>query len=148
MKNDRFIDGDSWRCVVAGETRTVTRKTVIVAGTYKVQCCPFPQVDKELDYFCKMAKQWIKSWRNPFATASWIHLVLVRCHPFEDGNGRLTRLIASIPLMMHGYPPISMTLNQRPEYHLAINKAYEGDHSALVQCIITGMQETLAAIKV
>ena len=23
------------------------------------------------------------SYRNPFATASWIHLVLARCHPFD-----------------------------------------------------------------
>ncbi len=43
--------------------------------------------------------------------------------PLQDGNGRTTRLITSIPLMMHGYPPISIGLTQRSNYYDAINKA-------------------------
>ncbi|KAF9480867.1 Fic-domain-containing protein [Pholiota conissans] len=131
-----------------GVTRSTTRKTVIVASrAYSIQCCPFDQVDAELDVICNLAKQWTQTWRNPFATASWIHLILVRCHPFEDGNGRLTRLIASLPLMKHGYPPISIDLKQRPEYYDAINKAYTGDHSALSQCIIQGAEETIKFVQ-
>jgi hypothetical protein len=42
--------------IPAGKTRAETRKTVIVAGTYKIECCPFPDVDVELEYICKMAK--------------------------------------------------------------------------------------------
>jgi len=40
----------------AGKTRTETRKTVILAGAYKIECCPFPDVDGELEYICRMAK--------------------------------------------------------------------------------------------
>ncbi|KAK0441257.1 fido domain-containing protein [Desarmillaria tabescens] len=130
-----------------GRTRAWTRKTVIIAGNYKIQCCPFPEVDNELDYICKMAKQYIKNWRNPFATASWIHLLLARCHPFNDGNGRTTRLIASIPLMMHGYPPISIGLTQRSDYYNGINKVYDGDHGPLIQCILRGMEATIASVR-
>ncbi|KAG5652382.1 hypothetical protein H0H81_005212 [Sphagnurus paluster] len=39
----------------AGRTRGETLKTVIVAGTYSIECCPYPEVDKELEYICKMA---------------------------------------------------------------------------------------------
>jgi hypothetical protein len=42
--------------VPAGKTRTETRKPVIVAGAYKVECCPFSDVDGELEYVWKMAK--------------------------------------------------------------------------------------------
>lgn len=76
---------------------------------------------------------------NLFAFASWLHLVLARCHPFDvricsrflpkmylsfiqDGNGRTTRLIASIPLVLHGYPPISIPLSARESYIDAINQ--------------------------
>lgn len=38
-----------------GATRSVTRKTVIIPGVTKIQCCPYPAVDGELDYICKMA---------------------------------------------------------------------------------------------
>ncbi|KIM47313.1 hypothetical protein M413DRAFT_64116 [Hebeloma cylindrosporum] len=144
MKTCQYTD---LHYIPAGKTREETRKTVIVAGTYKIECCPFPRVDEELEYICKMAKQWIKSWRNPFATASWIHLVLVRCHPFEDGNGRIVRLLASIPLINHGYPPISVGLAQRADYYAAINKAYEGDHNALIECMLQGMKETIASVQ-
>lgn len=44
-----------------GQTRTSTKKTVVIAGNYKIQCCPFPEVDNELDYICKMAKQYIEN---------------------------------------------------------------------------------------
>ncbi|KIO13166.1 hypothetical protein M404DRAFT_992744 [Pisolithus tinctorius Marx 270] len=43
-------------------------------------------------------------------------LVFVRCHPFEDGNGRLARLLASIPLMEDGYSPMFISLGQRAAY--------------------------------
>ncbi|KAF8160046.1 fido domain-containing protein [Crassisporium funariophilum] len=144
MKNCQF-SGQYY--IPAGKTRTETRKTVIVAGSYNIECCPFPEVDAELEYICKMTMQWAKSWRNPFATASWIHLVLVRCHPFEDGNGRLVRLLASIPLLQHGYPPISISLKHRADYYLAINKAYDGDHTSLSECILNGMKDTISSVE-
>ena len=53
MKNCRYSD---LHYIPAGKTRTETWKTVIVAGSYKVECCPFPDVDGELEYICKMAK--------------------------------------------------------------------------------------------
>ncbi|KIJ99090.1 hypothetical protein K443DRAFT_133199 [Laccaria amethystina LaAM-08-1] len=70
-----------------GKTRTETRNTVVVAGAYIIQCRPFSDVDMEIDYIRKMSRQWIKSWQNPFATANWRHLTLVRCHPFDAFEG-------------------------------------------------------------
>jgi len=144
MKTCQF----SARCYIpAGRTRTETRKTVLVAGSINIEGCPFTNVDDELEYICRMTKQWIKSWRNPFATASWIHLVLVRCLPFEAGNGRLARLLASIPLLKYGYPPISISLQHREDYHTAINKAYDGDHTDFVQCILNDMKYTICSVE-
>lgn len=28
-------------------------------------------------------QQWIRTWRNPFATASWVHLIITSCQPFD-----------------------------------------------------------------
>jgi hypothetical protein len=53
MKTCRFSD---LHYIPAGKTRTETRRTVIVGGAYKIECCPFPEVDGELEYICKMAK--------------------------------------------------------------------------------------------
>jgi hypothetical protein len=32
------------------------RKTVITGGSAKIECCPFPDVDTEVEYICKMAQ--------------------------------------------------------------------------------------------
>ncbi|KAF9012115.1 hypothetical protein BDZ89DRAFT_963692 [Hymenopellis radicata] len=143
MRTCKF--GNSY--IPPGQTRTETKQTIHITGAYSIQCCPYPEVDDELEYICKMAKQYIKNVRNPFASASWVHLILARCHPFNDGNGRTTRLIASLPLLLHGYPPISITLKQRMQYYEAINEAFDGNHGPLIDCILAGMRNTLKQVQ-
>ncbi|KAH9848494.1 fido domain-containing protein, partial [Lenzites betulinus] len=104
--------------------------------------CPPVRVEDELFKICEMAQKFILQGRmSPFALAAWLHLALARCHPFDDGNGRTTRLIASVPLLMHGYPPIAVSLAERSSYFDAINQAYFSDFRPLVKCFVKGMQE-------
>ena len=44
------------------------------------------------------------------------HLAFVHIHPFADGNGRLARLIANLPLLKAGLPPLLIDKNKRREY--------------------------------
>jgi len=45
-----------------------------------------------------------------------IHISFTAIHPFFDGNGRLARLIANIPLLKSGCLPIIIDTTQREEY--------------------------------
>ena len=45
-----------------------------------------------------------------------LHVSFVRIHPFFDGNGRLARLIANIPVLKSGLPPIIIPRQQRKQY--------------------------------
>ena len=45
-----------------------------------------------------------------------LHLAFVRIHPFFDGNGRLARLVANIPVLKTGLPPIIIPREQRKAY--------------------------------
>jgi Fic family protein len=47
---------------------------------------------------------------------AWTHLSFVRIHPFFDGNGRIARLIANLPLLKCGWPPLLIALARRVEY--------------------------------
>ncbi|KAJ6465683.1 fido domain-containing protein [Mycena sanguinolenta] len=131
-----------------GDTRTVTQRTVYInmpAG--RVKFCPYALVDKELVAICGSAKALLKNMTNPFAVASWLHLVLARCHPFDDGNGRVTRLVASLPLLTAGYPPISLSLDQREGYFRAISQEANGNHVPMIECIFDGMQAAIKRIE-
>ena len=57
----------------------------------------------------------------------YLHVSFVSIHPFWDGNGRMARLIANVPVIMAGYPPIIIPKERRQEYieslseyHLAV----------------------------
>ena len=45
-----------------------------------------------------------------------IHAAIAHIHPFWDGNGRIARLIANMPLLKAGLPPIVIPNERRREY--------------------------------
>lgn len=45
-----------------------------------------------------------------------LHVAFVRVHPFFDGNGRMARLLANIPVMRSGWSPILIPVERRAEY--------------------------------
>lgn len=45
-----------------------------------------------------------------------LHASFVRIHPFSDGNGRLARLVANLPVIRSGLPPVIIPRQQRKEY--------------------------------
>ena len=52
----------------------------------------------------------------------YLHVSFVRIHPFWDGNGRMARLIANIPIIRAGYPPIIILKERRQEYIEALSE--------------------------
>ncbi|MBL7114818.1 MAG: Fic family protein [Kiritimatiellae bacterium] len=74
----------------------------------------------------KLMARWIKEFNRKQNTASshmkainvysWTHLSFVRIHPFFDGNGRIARLIANLPLLRCGQAPILISNRRRAEY--------------------------------
>ena len=45
-----------------------------------------------------------------------LHLAFVRIHPFFDGNGRMARLLANLPALNAGLPPILIDRTRRQDY--------------------------------
>jgi Fic family protein len=45
-----------------------------------------------------------------------LHMGLVLIHPFCDGNGRMARLVANIPVLRAGFPPILIQREDRDAY--------------------------------
>lgn len=54
--------------------------------------------------------------KNPLEDYAALHAGFVRIHPFADGNGRMARLLANIPVLKSGEPPILIPKEYRIEY--------------------------------
>ena len=63
---------------------------------------------------------------HPVRLAALMHYKLVRIHPFDDSNGRTTRLIMNFILMQNGYAPLVIESKKKDDYLAALNKADVG----------------------
>lgn len=76
----------------------------------------------------ELADWWHSSVANPVLTATVIHAWLAHIHPFEDGNGRLARILANLELARSGYPPLVIRAgSDRGEYYTALAASDDGD---------------------
>lgn len=59
---------------------------------------------------------------TPIELAALFHYRYIRIHPFEDGNGRIARLIVNFILARHGLPMIVVRSRNKKEYLEALHK--------------------------
>lgn len=59
---------------------------------------------------------------TPVELAALFHYRYIRIHPFEDGNGRMARLMANYILSRHDYPMIVVRSRKKNEYLEALHK--------------------------
>ncbi len=64
---------------------------------------------------------------NPVLLAIEFHYRFIRIHPFDDGNGRMARLLMNFILMKHGYPPAIVKTEDKENYFVALRQADAGD---------------------
>lgn len=78
---------------------------------------------------------------NPLIQAAVAHTWLVHIHPFEDGNGRLARLLANMILAVHDWPALIIRRGaQRVRY---INALRESDAGGDVLPVIATFTEAV-----
>ncbi|KAJ3214201.1 hypothetical protein HK099_006986 [Clydaea vesicula] len=72
-----------------------------------------------------------------YIIAAWLHHSLSIIHPFSNENGKIARLISSIPLMKANLPPISIRKNCRSKYIKALETAQlSNDITSLIEIFV------------
>lgn len=95
---------------------------------------------------------------NPVVAAAVAHMEIAAIHPFNDGNGRTARAIATLLLYQRGYDFRRLFAledyynTNRPAYYKAINlgKTYEErrtDITSWLEYFVTGFKEEIDGVK-
>ena len=90
--------------------------------------------------------------KHPLIVAIEFHYKFVRIHPFDDGNGRMARLLMNFILMKYDYPPVIVLTQDKEAYIQALHKGDQEDDFEpfavfVAECLIQSQELMLKAAK-
>jgi Fic family protein len=127
----------------------LTKKTVTL-GAYKTVPNHVKTATGEVHYFASPEEtpakmddlmKWYRKSRNdkeihPVVLAAFFHHKFSEIHPFDDGNGRMARLIMNLILMQNNFPPAIIKIKDRNNYYLALSQADAGNSVPFIEYIL------------
>ena len=111
-----------------GAWKVEPNSTVIVSGNDQVifEYAPSKDVPELIQgwlaLFQKIIQEKTPNKEKALSAYVYLHISFVRIHPFWDGNGRMARLIANVPVIRAGFPPIIIPKERRQEYIEALSE--------------------------
>ncbi|PDW01595.1 Fic family protein [Candidatus Viridilinea mediisalina] len=95
--------------------------------------CPPEHVQSEMEQLLTWHHIHLNQEITPEIEAAWLHHRFTQIHPFQDGNGRVARCLATLVLLRAGRFPLVVNRDQWVEYINALEEADGGDLSRLVR---------------
>ncbi|MBX2870617.1 MAG: Fic family protein [Saprospiraceae bacterium] len=100
----------------------------------KVLYCPPEHVQSEMDNLVALYNDAESKETHPLICATWFHHAFATIHPFQDGNGLVARLLASLILIKHGLFPFTVLREEaKAKYIDALEKADADEPQPLVE---------------
>lgn len=124
-----------------------TSKIPLLKGEYKIHnnnpsrdkvtysYCPPEQVASEMDNLLHIINNEVEG-VHVLVKSAFLHHSFVQIHPFQDGNGRIARLLASFVLIKDGLFPLVIDRDHRTKYIDALEAADEKSFQPLVDVFL------------
>lgn len=80
---------------------------------------------------------------HPLLLAAEFHYKFVCIHPFDDGNGRMARILMNFILMQHSFPPVIIKSENKKKYFIALQQADAGILEPFIEYIGRNLEHSL-----
>lgn len=128
-----------------------SRKEWFAVGDYKrlenmvgdMETCPVADVHREMSRLLT----WYKDADKTFENLLDLHVRFEQIHPFQDGNGRIGRLILLKECLKHGHTPFIIDEALRQFYYQGIVDWRHGHHERLMDTAQTAQDFFIALLR-
>ena len=93
---------------------------------------PPEHVPAEMDRLIELHHAHLHADTVPEVEAAWLHHRFTQIHPFQDGNGRIARTLATLVFVKGGWFPLIVRDRERALYLTALEQADSGNLKPLV----------------
>jgi Fic family protein len=125
----KLISGD-WK----NDPNNVSRDSVLY------RYCPPLQVPGQMEALVRFHLEHEAAGIPPDVQAAWLHHRFTQIHPFQDGNGRVARALATMVFLKAGLFPLVVTRDDYPNYIEALESADNGDLGPLARAFAAAEQ--------
>lgn len=127
-----------------GEWKKLKNNVEHPDGT-RFEYCPPEHVAQEMDNLISMHLQHCERKIPADIESAWLHHRFSVIHPFTDGNGRVSRCLATLILLRDDWLPLVITRIDRPKYISALRAADHGDLRPLIDLFGTLQRKAIRA---
>lgn len=118
--------------LVQGEYKRLPNSPTRPDGTIH-EYCPPEQVIGEMERLVALHAEHLARRVAPEVSAAWLHHRFAQIHPFQDGNGRIARALASLVFLRAGWFPLVVTEADRTRYLASLEEADRNGLTSLVE---------------
>lgn len=131
------------RKIEVGKYKTLPNHVVTVTGETFYFATPEETPAKMHDLIEWFRNEKKKPDVSPIILAALFHYRFIRIHPFDDGNGRVARILMNFILMEFGYPPVIIKTEDKENYYAVLRLADAGELEPFVEYITENLTRSL-----
>lgn len=131
------------KAIAVGQYKTHPNHVITPTGETHFYATPEETPAKMHDLMDWYREPSTESKMHPVEIAARFHHRFTNIHPFDDGNGRMSRLLMNLMLMQAGYPPVVIRLSERNLYLAALGRADAGEDDDFLSFIAEHVSSSL-----
>lgn len=128
--------------LIRGDWKKLPNNPVTTNGSIH-EYCPADFVQDEMETLLRLHGEHERHAVRPEVEAAWLHHRFAQIHPFQDGNGRVARALATMLFVKHGFLPLVIRRDNRETYLRALEAADAGSLAPLVNLFANIQTEDL-----